>query len=364
MRQPRLRLALSEHPALSGRGLPAFAVGSAFALTCLVATGCGADADGDGQPDPQVTVQPADSEGGPTASPSPTTSNTMGAAPAPQSPTAQPGGIPGNNVSPTPDDTTDEDTNTPATPGGSADDPGEPGSGTPMIPTSDEGVRPPFMPAPVTPPSDPTDPRPNPNPTMPEPMPDPMLPEADAGAPGEPDVDGGSAPSGDEVPMTDHCAAVADWDPMWTQWEDEVLLLVNEYRSMGFNCDSQGSFGATTPLSTDPILRCAARLHSLDMYERGYFDHDNPDGIDPFERMAAAGFMGSYMGENIAQGQTSPEDVMRAWMDSDGHCSNVMNPNYTLLGVGYHPGSDSNRRAQRYWTQNFGAPRQQGGGRR
>jgi uncharacterized protein YkwD len=67
------------------------------------------------------------------------------------------------------------------------------------------------------------------------------------------------------------------------------------------------------------------------------------------------------MGENIAWGQTSPAEVMEAWIDSDGHCSNVMNPNYTLIGVGYYPGSDNWRDGQHFWTQNFGAPLGQGG---
>lgn len=168
-------------------------------------------------------------------------------------------------------------------------------------------------------------------------------------------------PTGDEVPMTDHCAAVADWDPAWTQWEDEVLLLVNEYRAAGANCDSQGQFAATQPLAMDAILRCSSRLHSLDMFERDYFDHTNPDGEDPFDRMEDAGFSGSYMGENIAWGQSSPTAVMEAWIDSDGHCANVMNPNFTLLGVGYYPGSDNWRDGQHFWTQNLGAPRRQGG---
>jgi uncharacterized protein YkwD len=167
---------------------------------------------------------------------------------------------------------------------------------------------------------------------------------------------------GDEVPMTDHCEAVAVWDEEWTQWEDEVLLLVNEYRAEGADCGEEGVFGPADPLETDEVLRCSARLHSLDMFDRMYFDHVNPDGLDPFNRMELAGFSGSTMGENIAMGQTDPVEVMVAWIDSDGHCSNILNPNYTLIGVGYYPGSPDNFRARNYWTQNLGAPRQQFGG--
>jgi len=162
--------------------------------------------------------------------------------------------------------------------------------------------------------------------------------------------------SGGEVPDTEHCAAVSDWDPEWVAIEEEVLALVNENRSRAADCGVDGKFAAAPPLVMDAVLRCSARLHSLDMFERNFFDHTNPDGKDPFERMDAAGFKGGGAGENIAVGQVSPEQVMRSWMDSDGHCSNVMRANYTMLGVGYHPGAGGRGLGSNYWTQNFGAP--------
>jgi uncharacterized protein YkwD len=186
-------------------------------------------------------------------------------------------------------------------------------------------------------------------------------PEAD------PDAEAGatSTPVGTpEVPATDLCTAVADWDPEWVQFEEEVLLLVNEFRSEPADCGVEGQFAAAAPLTMNPILRCSARLHSLDMFERNYFEHDTPDGVDPFERMAEAGFVGSGGGENIALGQRSPEEVMAAWMDSDGHCANVMRANFDTIGVGYHPGSGMRGATNNYWTQNFGAPPFMRGGNR
>lgn len=162
--------------------------------------------------------------------------------------------------------------------------------------------------------------------------------------------------SGSDVPDTEHCSEVSDWDPEWVQFEEEVLALVNENRSQAADCGVDGEFAAAPPLVMDPILRCSARLQSLDMFERNFFNHTNPDGKDPFERMDAAGFKGGGAGENIAVGQVSPEQVMRSWMDSDGHCSNVMRANYTMLGVGYHPGAGGRGLGSNYWTQNFGAP--------
>jgi uncharacterized protein YkwD len=159
-----------------------------------------------------------------------------------------------------------------------------------------------------------------------------------------------------EVPATDHCAGVAEWDPEWVQFEDEVLLLVNEFRSQPADCGAEGQFDAAPPLVMDPVLRCSARLHSLDMFERDYFSHDNLDGLDPFDRMQEAGFEGQRMGENIAQGQQTPEEVMIAWMESDGHCSNIMLPQYTLIGIGFDPGAQQRGGKANYWTQNFGTP--------
>jgi len=173
-------------------------------------------------------------------------------------------------------------------------------------------------------------------------------------------AEGDTAPAAsdasDEVPDSEHCATVSDWDPEWVQFEEEVLLLVNENRARAADCGEEGEFAAASPLVMDPILRCSARLQSLDMFERNFFDHTNPDGKDPFERMDAAGFRGSAAGENIAVGQTSPQQVMQSWMDSDGHCSNVMRASYSMLGVGYHPGAGGRGLGSNYWTQNFGAP--------
>jgi uncharacterized protein YkwD len=162
--------------------------------------------------------------------------------------------------------------------------------------------------------------------------------------------------SAEQVPSSAHCAAVSDWDPLWVQFEEEVLLLVNEARSEPADCGEEGVFQAAGPLVMDPVLRCSARLHSLDMFERRFFNHTNPDGKDPFERMAAAGFHGSGAAENIAVGQTSPAQVTQSWLDSDGHCSNVMRRSYTLLGVGYHPGLGKRGLGSNFWTENFGAP--------
>jgi len=163
---------------------------------------------------------------------------------------------------------------------------------------------------------------------------------------------GGVPASGDEVPANEACMAAAMWDPAWTAFEQEVLDLVNQNRAMGWNCDAEGQFEAAPPLTMNPFLRCSARLHSKDMADRDFFAHDNPDGDGPSERMDAVGYMGGTWGENIAMGQRTPEQVVEGWMESDGHCANIMRPSFTEIGVGFVQGASQR---DLYWTQNFGA---------
>ena len=179
---------------------------------------------------------------------------------------------------------------------------------------------------------------PDPSTTMPDPsttMPDPT-----------------GAPNDGDVPDNAYCLPVAMVDPAWKQLEEDVLVIVNEKRAQGASCGAQGMFGPAAPLTMEPALRCAARKHSADMEARGFFDHVNPDGQSPWDRMDMAGY-GAYSnaGENIAAGSPDAAGTMAQWMESDGHCSNIMNPDFTQIGVGYHPGGQYGH----LWTQVFGA---------
>lgn len=97
-------------------------------------------------------------------------------------------------------------------------------------------------------------------------------------------------------------------------------------------------------------LRCAARVHSLDMNDRNFFAHTNPSGQTPWYRIAQAGFKQSPVGENIAFGSGTAEGVMEQWMNSPGHCANIMEPSFDFMGAGYIDGSVYGST----WTQTFG----------
>lgn len=171
------------------------------------------------------------------------------------------------------------------------------------------------------------------------------------GGSGDSQDDSGGGGVGGGVPGNGYCDPVSSWDTAMTEFEEDVLVIVNEVRAQGASCGGQ-SFASAGPLSMNPALRCAARVHSKDMADRVFFDHINPDGQDPFVRMEMAGYSYFTAGENIAAGQSTPSEVMQGWMDSPGHCRNIMNPDFAEIGVGTF---EANSGSYRYlWTQTFG----------
>ncbi|MFJ9817389.1 sigma-70 family RNA polymerase sigma factor [Streptomyces sp. NPDC101151] len=120
----------------------------------------------------------------------------------------------------------------------------------------------------------------------------------------------------------------------------QVVALVNKERAAA-GCG---------PLSENAQLEKAAQDHSDDMAARNFFEHTNPDGADPGQRITAAGYRWSTYGENIAKGQQTPQAVMDSWMNSPGHRANILNCSFKEIGVGVHRGSGGP-----WWTQDFGA---------
>ena len=168
----------------------------------------------------------------------------------------------------------------------------------------------------------------------------------DSAEPDDPDPD--ETPPADDVPENAYCNPVADWDDLWTSFEEEVLDLVNRRRAAGADCGETGTFDPAGPLTMSPALRCAARNHSMDMGTRDYFAHDTPEGLGPGDRIDQAGYTGSMWAENIAWGYATPEAVVSGWMSSPGHCANIMHPELTETGIGFYEGN--------LWTETFGRP--------
>jgi len=116
--------------------------------------------------------------------------------------------------------------------------------------------------------------------------------------------------------------------------------------------NAQRATNGCPALTVDSRLTRAAQAHSEDMRDRGYFEHDNPDGQSPFDRMKAAGYSFRLAAENIAAGQPTPAAVVDAWMNSAGHRRNILNCGLTQIGVGVASGGSY----RIYWTQDFGTP--------
>jgi uncharacterized YkwD family protein len=120
------------------------------------------------------------------------------------------------------------------------------------------------------------------------------------------------------------------------QFEQQVVQLTNAERAKH----------DLAPLKLDVELSKVAREKSIDMERNGYFSHTSPTYGSPFDMMKKFGITYRAAGENIAKGQTTPEQVVNAWMNSDGHRRNILSNNYTHIGVGYV--SNGN-----IWTQMF-----------
>ncbi|MGD6779473.1 CAP domain-containing protein [Sutcliffiella horikoshii] len=99
-------------------------------------------------------------------------------------------------------------------------------------------------------------------------------------------------------------------------------------------------------LKADASLSNVARDKSKDMQTNNYFSHTSPTHGSPFDMMRDYGISYNTAGENIAMGQRSPEEVVQAWMDSEGHRKNILTPDFTHIGVGYVEEGN-------YWTQMF-----------
>ena len=125
----------------------------------------------------------------------------------------------------------------------------------------------------------------------------------------------------------------------FSSYQQQVLDLVNAERTKR----------GISALTLDSNLSSVATKKSQDMVNKNYFDHTSPTYGSPFDMMKQFGISYRTAGENIAKGQKTPQEVVTAWMNSEGHRKNILNPNFTNLGVGIAKDS----KGTTYWTQMF-----------
>jgi uncharacterized protein YkwD len=134
-----------------------------------------------------------------------------------------------------------------------------------------------------------------------------------------------------------------------------VLQLANEARARPRRCGSK-SFTAAKPLRLSARLDAAALAHSRDMARHSRMSHQGTDGSTPAVRATRAEYAWRVVGENVAAGPTTPDEVMQGWLASPHHCENLMDPRFTELGVGFV--FDPKSRSGVYWTQVFALPKE------
>lgn len=117
----------------------------------------------------------------------------------------------------------------------------------------------------------------------------------------------------------------------------EVVQLVNEERQKA----------GLSPLTVNVQAVEAAQIRAQEI--ESVFSHTRPNGTSFVTALSEAGVSYSGAGENIAYGQKTPEQVMEAWMNSQGHRANILNSSFTSIGVGHY----QNNRGVSYWTQLF-----------
>ncbi len=123
-------------------------------------------------------------------------------------------------------------------------------------------------------------------------------------------------------------------------YEQRVLELINQERA-------KYGLGA---VSYNGALDNAAEKHNEQMALVGKMAHEGVGDGDPGERIRAEGWRNSW-GENVATGQTSPEQVVREWMNSPEHRRNILDPSFKYMGVSYTTASNG----RSYWAQEFGS---------
>jgi uncharacterized protein YkwD len=133
-----------------------------------------------------------------------------------------------------------------------------------------------------------------------------------------------------------------------------ALALVNEVRARGARC-GQRSFAPAPPLTLSGTLVSVAYGHAADMAAHNYFEHEDLTGQSPADRVRAVGYREKLVGENIAYGPETVDEVVQGWLNSPDHCENIMDPRFAQMGVAFASGRGIKHGL--YWVQLLAEPR-------
>ncbi len=129
---------------------------------------------------------------------------------------------------------------------------------------------------------------------------------------------------------------------------DHVYEHLNAIRTRGGRCGGT-EFPPSPPLARSPALDLAARAHAEDMARNSFLAHTGSDGSNPGDRVTRTAYHWESVAENVASGQTSADDIAATWLESPGHCENLMDAKYADTGIAYalNPGDGRDI----YWVQ-------------
>jgi len=160
-----------------------------------------------------------------------------------------------------------------------------------------------------------------------------------------------AAPARSQAPVLADVAPARARTPVLSE---QALRLVNDARARGTRCGGR-SFGPAPPMKLSETLASVALGHASDMAEHNYFEHVDQAGHSPADRVRAVGYREKLVGENIAYGPQSVEEVVQGWLDSPDHCENIMDPRFAEMGLAYAAGQSARRGL--FWVQLLAAPR-------
>lgn len=147
----------------------------------------------------------------------------------------------------------------------------------------------------------------------------------------------------------------ADAQAVTKGFVDEMLAAVNAARATPRVCGTN-ALPAAGGLAWSAPAEQAARAHATYLQRNDLFTHTGENGSGVGDRLSATGYAWSHAGENIAAGFDGVAAVTKAWIDSPGHCANLMNPAYTEVAVVLVPGTSANT-YRSYWVMVLARPR-------
>ena len=148
---------------------------------------------------------------------------------------------------------------------------------------------------------------------------------------------GGEAPAKDlaSIPDVPACADVAVWDADAAAFEDAVTDTIARLRRERRRCDGGPATGRVPALVLDGALRCAARVHALDMATEGFVGHTGSDDSSPEDRVARTGATMFAVHEALVAGAPTPAAAVDLWLSDPEDCTALTGERFDRLGVGY-----------------------------